>query len=291
MISDYRCFFCFARAFEKLLVKENLSAEAKSCFTRDMAGLYNKMCDNFSAPVFSRELHTILKQYTNNPDLYKEAKRQSNDMVLNMYPDLKYRILLSDNPFDTALRLAIAGNIIDLAVSNNFNLEATIDKVIHSDFAIDHSNELKQAISKANTVLYLGDNAGEIVFDKLFIENIMHPNLFYAVRGVPVINDATIEDAKYIGMDKVAKVVSNGYYAPSTILEKCSLEFKDLFQQADLIISKGQGNLEGLLDKTAKEVYYLLMVKCEVMADFLSVPINFFVVYNPQFIHTKTHRI
>ena len=287
MISDYRCFFCFARAFEKLLEKENLSIEAKNFFTRDMAALYNNLGDNFSAPAFSRGLHTILKQYTNNPDPYKEAKRISNDMVLNMYPNLKNQIKLSDDPFNTALRLAIAGNIIDFAVSNNFNLQATIDKALSIDFAIDHSNELKQAILKASTVLYLGDNAGEIVFDKLFIENIKHGNLYYSVRGAPIINDATMDDAKYIGMDEVAKIISNGYDAPSTILEQCSPEFKDLFQKADLIISKGQGNLEGLMDKTAKEIYYLLMVKCNVIADFLSVPINSFVVYNPQLIHTK----
>jgi len=285
MISDYRCFFCFARAFEKIIEKENLSTEDKGYFTRDMADLYSRIDDNFSAPAFSRDLHAILKQYTSNSDPYKEAKRISNDMVLSMYSNLKNQIKQSDNPFDTALRLAIAGNIIDFAVSDNFNLQETIDKVLHSDFAIDHSNELKLALSKAKTVLYLGDNAGEIVIDKLFIENIMHPNLFYVVRGALVINEIKMDDSNYIGMVKVANVVSNGYDAPSTILDRCSPEFKVLFQQADLIISKGQGNLEGLLDKTSKAVYYLLMVKCDVIADFLSVPVNSFVVYNPQFIH------
>ena len=287
MISDYRCFFCFARAFGKLLEKENLTIEDKNCFTHDMAVLYNKEGDGFSAPVFSRDLHTILKQYTNNPDPYKEAKRRSNDLILGMYPDLKAQILQSENPYEKALRFAIAGNIIDFAVSRDFDMQATIDKVLNSDFAIDHSKELKQAISNANTVLYLGDNSGEIVFDKLFIESLMHPNLFYAVRGAPVINDVTMDDAKYIGMGKVANVISNGYDAPSTILEHCSTEFRDIFDRADVIISKGQGNLEGLLGKTGKEVYFLLMVKCDVIAELLSVPVNSFVAYNPQLIHSK----
>ena len=120
-------------------------------------------------------------------------------------------------------------------------------KLLNSEFAIDHSKQLKKAIEKAETVLYLGDNAGEIVFDKLFIETIKHPNLTYVVRGGPVINDATMEDAEYIGMKDIANVISSGYDAPSTILNKSSKEFQKYFQKADLIISKGQGNLEGLL--------------------------------------------
>jgi len=278
MISDSRCFYCFSKAFEKLLDKEELSVEAKNCFTRDMVSLYNKVRDNFSAPLFSRELHIALKQYTNNPDPYKEVKRQSNDLVLAMYPDLKKQVALSDNPFDTALRLAIAGNIIDFGAGDNFDIQATIEKVLHSDFAIDHSNKLKHALSKARTVLYLGDNTGEIVFDKLFIEHIMHPNLFYAVRGTPIINDATMDDAKYVGMDIVADVISNGYDAPSTVLEHCSAEFKEVFNRADVIISKGQGNLEGLLGKTGKDIYYLLMIKCDVIAGLLHVKKGDFVV-------------
>lgn len=287
MISDYRCFYCFARAFEKLLEKGNMSVEAKNNFTREMADLYSKSKENFSAPEFSRELHALLRPYTNNPDPYKEVKRKSNDHALSMYPNLKKHISESVNPFDTALCLAIAGNIIDFAVTDHFDLQATIDKVLHSDFAIDHSIELKQAVSKANQVLYIGDNAGEIVFDKLFIETIMHPKLIYAVRGAPVINDATLDDAKYIGMDKVANVISNGYDAPSTVLGKSSQVFKEHFKSADLIISKGQGNLEGLLPLNDKRIFFLLMVKCQVIAELLSAPVNSFVVYNPQLFHSK----
>jgi len=284
---DYRCFFCFARAFERLLENGNLQAEEKKRFASNMFGLFNYAKDSFSVPVLSRELHLLLKQFSHNPDPYKEAKKQSNDLVLHLYPKLKEIVNQAPNSFDTALRLAIAGNIIDYGISNDFNLQATIDKVLNSNFAIDNSLQLKQAISNAKTVLYLGDNCGEIVFDKLFIETIMHPNLIYAVRGAPVINDATLDDAKYVGMDLVADVISNGYDAPSTILEHCSDEFMEVFDRADVIISKGQGNLEGLLGKTTKDVYFLLMVKCEVIADELSVPVNSFVAYNPRLTHSK----
>ena len=278
LISDYRCFFCFARAFERLLEKENLQPEEKKHFANDMFGLFNEVKHDFSIPKLSRELHVLLKQYSKNPDPYQVAKKQSNDLVLGLYPELKETVFQSGNQFETALRLAIAGNIIDFGIGNHFDLQATIDKVLNSDFAIDDSHQLKQALSKAKTALYLGDNCGELVFDKLFIETIMHPNLIYAVRGAPVINDATLDDAKYVGMDIVAEVISNGYDAPSTILENCSSEFLEVYNRADVIISKGQGNLEGLLGKTTKDVYFLLMVKCEVIADVLGVRKGDFVV-------------
>lgn len=278
VISDYRCFFCFAKAFERLIEKENLSPEEKKCFASGMFGLFNDVKHDFSIPMISRELHVLLKQFSNNPDPYQEAKKQSNDLVLGMYAELKNIVFQTANQFETALRLAIAGNIIDYGIGNHFDLQGTIDKVLNSDFAIDDSVELKQALSQAKTVLYLGDNCGEMVFDKLFIETIMHPNLIYAVRGAPVINDATLDEAKYVGMDIVADVISNGYDAPSTILEHCSAEFMEAFDRADVIISKGQGNLEGLMGKTTKDVYFLLMVKCEVIADALGVKKGDFVV-------------
>ncbi|HNW52275.1 MAG TPA: ARMT1-like domain-containing protein [Prolixibacteraceae bacterium] len=278
MLSDYRCFFCFVRAFEKLLEEEKLTVSEKNSFVRGMALQYSTTYQNFSAPLFSRDLHQVLKIYSRNPDPFVVVKKQSNDLVLGMYPALKKLLQESENPYETALRLAIAGNIIDFAVGDTYDLQATIHNVLYSEFAINHSSELRTALLNAKSVLYLGDNAGEIVFDKLFIETIMHPNLTYVVRGAPVINDATMDDAHYVGMDTVADVISSGYDAPSTIVDKCSDEFQKHFNEADVIISKGQGNLEGLLGKTDKEVYFLLMVKCDVIAEALNVKKGGFVV-------------
>jgi damage-control phosphatase, subfamily I len=280
MISDHRCFFCFTRAFGILLEKESISDEAKSAFTLDMIGLYQNKRNDFSAPLFSRELHLILRSYTHNPDPYKQAKKENNNQALSMLPELEYILQRSDDQFTTALRLAIAGNIIDFAANDNFDLQATIDRALLSEFAIDHSKQLSDRLKKAKTVLYLGDNAGEIVFDKLFIRTIDHPNLTYAVKGAPVINDATMEDAEYVGINEIANVVSNGYDAPSTIPEKSSREFQQYFQKADLIISKGQGNLEGLLHLNDKRIFFLLTVKCNVIAELLKVEKESFVIYN-----------
>jgi hypothetical protein len=280
MISDYRCFFCFVSAFEKLLEKENISDEAKSSFTHDMLSLYQKNRDKLISPEFARELHILLRGYTHNQDPYKEAKKKFNDLALKMWPELNKLILRSKDPYDTALRLAIAGNIIDFAANDKFNLQETIDRVLISEFATDHSTELKRRLEKARTVLYLGDNAGEIVFDKLFIKTIKHPEVIYVVRGAPIINDATIEDADYIGMKEIAEVITSGYDAPSTIIDKSSEQLREYFKKADIIISKGQGNLEGLLLLNDDRVFFLLMVKCDVIAETLKVKNGSFVVYN-----------
>lgn len=250
----------------------------KEQLTSEMFALFNTGKNGFSVPGLSRDLHALFKRYSGDTDPYKLIKRQSNDEVLNMYASLKKMTADAENPFETALRLAIAGNIIDYGIFDRIDLAATIDKVLNTDFAINHADKLKQAVSKAKTVLYVGDNAGEIVFDKLFVETIMHPNIWYAVRGAPVINDATIEDALYVHMDEVADIIENGHDAPSTILKHCSKEFNDLYAQADVIISKGQGNLEGLIDQTDKRIFFLLMVKCDVIADVLGVTKGDFVV-------------
>ncbi|HUX58212.1 MAG TPA: ARMT1-like domain-containing protein [Bacteroidales bacterium] len=280
MISDYRCFYCFVRAFEKLLEKENISKEAKNCFTNDMVSLYQNRPDSFISPEFARQLHVLLRSYTLNPDPYRQEKKKYNDLAMNMFPGLQELIGQSSDSFGTALRLGIAGNIIDFAANDNFNLQATIHKALNCEFAIDHSKQLKNAIKKADTILYLGDNAGEIVFDKLFIQTINHHNLTYVVRGAPVINDSTMEDAEYVGMKDIINVISNGYDAPSTIPDKSNKQFQEYFRKADLIISKGQGNLEGLIPLNDDRIFFLLMVKCDVMAEFMKVKKDSFVVYN-----------
>jgi hypothetical protein len=287
MISDYRCFFCLAKSFEKLLEKESVSHETKKSFMLDMLNLYLARHEKASSPEFARDFHGILKSYTNNPDPYRIEKRQSNIQALDLFPRMQALVMQSSDQFITALQLALAGNVIDFAANQNFNLENTIRKSLGEVFAIDHSEHLRKAVSMAESILYLGDNAGEIVFDKLFIKTLNHKNLIYAVRGMPVINDATMEDAEFTGMSEVAETISNGYDAPSTIVDKSSEEFRNYFNSAELIISKGQGNLEGLLHLNDKRIFFLLMVKCNVMADFLKVEKDSFVVFNSTMLNSE----
>jgi uncharacterized protein with ATP-grasp and redox domains len=255
-----------------------LTQQERNVLTSELIEIYAAKKKTYSTPQFARELHARIKQITDNTDPYRQSKIQSNLQVLKMYTDLKQKVSAAANPFETALRLAIAGNIIDFAISDEYNLEETINHVLLSDFTINHSVQLRNEIAKANKVLYLGDNNGEVVFDKLFIETINHPNLLYAVRGDTIINDVTMADAQSVGIDQLVPIISNGYDAPSTLPDLCSPEFKEHFESADLIISKGQGNLEGLLNDNQHNIAFLLMVKCTVIAEKLNVKKGDFVV-------------
>lgn len=232
------------------------------------------------APIIQRNLNKTFCRILNIDDPFKEEKEESNRVALELYDEWKPKVIESENPFNLALRLAIAGNIMDYGASDSFDIHKTIDRVIASDFAVDNSEVLRQQLLKASKVLYLGDNAGEIVFDRLFIETIMHGNISFAVKGAPVLNDVTMDDSVQVGMHYAADVISNGYDAPSTILERCSREFQEDFRSADLIISKGQGNLEGLLSESDPRIFFLLMVKCDLIAETLGVKKGDFVVFN-----------
>lgn len=274
---DNECRLCLKKSFEKLL-EEKCNDYYIKC------GLYNKINEyinsinsEIATPEVARGVYNIISKTLQISDLNEENKLKSNDIVLKQYAEFKNLVLNSNNQFNVALRLSIAGNIMDFAACPEFfinseqYLKDIINEVLKADFAIDDSQELENRIKFSNTLLFLGDNAGEIVFDKLFLETIKHPNVFYAVRGNPVINDVTVDDADYVGINKIAKVISNGYDAPSTIIEKASKEFKKIYDNADLIISKGQGNLEGLINNTRDDLYFLLMAKCDVIANLLAV--------------------
>lgn len=221
--------------------------------------------DNSYSPEVTRNLLEKLVVNSGISDPYKKEKEESNCELIKRYPEFKKRVEEADDKFDTALRLAIAGNIIDFGPTHKFDVEATIERVFTSDLAFDDSAALKVEIEKAKTILYLGDNCGEIVLDKLFLETINHPNVIFAVRDKPILNDATIKEATEVGIPEVAKLISNGDDAPSTLLHRVSTEFLEIYKSVDLIISKGMGNFEGLMDETDPRLFYLLMVKCPVI--------------------------
>lgn len=220
-------------------------------------------------PEIALRIHRIIKATVGNKDPYKEVKRKYNEIALGLYPDLKKKVSEADNPLLTACKLAIAGNIIDFgALGEDFDLIQTIEQVLNSDLAINRFDQLQRSIFDASELLYLGDNAGEIVFDRVLIEEILkHKSLSikFVVKGEPILNDATLEDAQFVGMDKIVEVISNGYDAPATVLSKSSPALRQAFDSAGVIIAKGQGNYETLSDIN-RLIFFLLKVKCSVIA-------------------------
>ena len=204
--------------------------------------------------------------------MYQKEKSHANELLLNQYSYWKKVVHESNNPFYTAAKLSVVGNIIDYgAHSTKSDLSVQIHDCFQKELKINQTKDLQDKVRNAGNILFLGDNAGEIVFDKLFIEIMNHPNVIYAVRGKPVINDVTIKDAEQVGMDSLCKIISNGFDAPSTLLAFSSNEFVSAFNDADLIISKGQGNFEGLMDGKHPNIFFMLMAKCVPMAELLHV--------------------
>jgi len=215
-------------------------------------------------PEIGREVYRIISKITGIKDPYRKLKEKCTRQALSLFPELKKLINSAEDRLMTAVRISIAGNIIDYGANFDFDLKKDVGTILSQDFSINHYREFCEALDKARKILYLADNAGETVFDRLLIEEINRP-VIYVVRAHPVINDATREDALLAGIDKVAEIVSSGCDAPGNILKFCSDEFLNIYRSADLIISKGQGNYEGLSDEE-RPIFFLLKAKCHVIA-------------------------
>ncbi|TWT81019.1 hypothetical protein CA13_24660 [Planctomycetes bacterium CA13] len=263
---NYECLICQMNALQKRMDKYEIAEEKRnglvSELIQDIAAID---LDSSSSPEVTRSLLERLIINSNVADPYANEKQESNSELMGRYSEFKGMVNQAHDSFDAALRLAIAGNIIDFGPDHIWDIEETIDRVLSSDFAIDDSKQLRAEIASAKTILYLGDNCGEVVLDKLFIETINHPNLWFAVRNEPVLNDATEKEAIEVGIPKVAKLISNGDGAPSTLLHRVSKEFLEVYNSADLIVSKGMGNYEGLMNETDSRLFFLMMIKCQVI--------------------------
>ena len=222
-----------------------------------------------SPPAIGQQIHRLIRELVGSDDPYYRVKKQFNSMALKLYPDLRKQIISSDDPFETAVRIAIAGNIIDFGPKSSLTeseVRKTVDDSLSSCLDPEQVKDFKNAVMEAKEILYLADNAGEIVFDHLLIEQMPIDKIKVAVKGSPVINDATIEDANVTGLSRIVEVIDNGSDGPGTILQTCSRDFLDRFEKADLIIAKGQGNYETLND-IDKNIFFLLKAKCPVIAE------------------------
>ncbi len=225
-------------------------------------------------PLISENVYGTIKKTLGIDDPYREIKKKYNDIALGYQEFMKKEILNSGNPLLFAIRLALAGNIIDFGSQvGKFDLESTIEDSIHNPLDLTNFDRFVVEIEKAKNVALLLDNAGEIVFDKILIETIkrLYPdaNVSAIVRGGPIINDVTVEDAKYVGLDGVANVVDSGQVIPGFWPETASPLAKEVFNGADIVISKGQGNFETLSEIDDQRLYFLFLVKCNVVARYL----------------------
>jgi hypothetical protein len=235
-----------------------------------------------TSPEIAQQIHRYIRKFTGVSNPYAGEKYEHNRQAMELLPELRAEILGSDQPLLTAARYAIAGNVIDFGVSNNgqIDIHSEIESALKNPLGIDHFNMLQSELHKSERVIYLGDNSGEIVFDRLLIETILDSydmDITYMVRGEPVLNDVTMADARQVGLDQIVQVIDNGTDAPGTVLSQVPEDIRTEIESADVIIAKGQGNFESLIH-VPLNIFFLFKVKCSVIAEKIASPLHSYVI-------------
>jgi uncharacterized protein with ATP-grasp and redox domains len=221
----------------------------------------------------SMAAYQLTAQHSGKGDPYRALKRAQNELALSLEGAMRARIQESEDPLVTALHLAAAGNVIDLGImeSHEIDIERVIEEVLHERFAVDHTEALRAALDSCGDLLYLLDNAGEIVFDKLLIEVLKeYTPVTAVVKGAPILNDVIREDAGFVGLTEVCPVIDNGGAFIGSPLNQVPQSFLDRMGRADIIIGKGQGNYE-TIDDFDGNVFLILRAKCEIIAKHMGV--------------------
>ena len=264
------CFPCFLR---QTLIAVRLGTKNETLQAEVLKGVMDeiKATDMSQPPAYSTTfLHRKIRQLLGK-DPFREIKSEYNQIALGLYPELKKKVESSRDPLWTAARLAIAGNVIDFGIFTSVDIIGTIEKALHSPITIDEYKTFKDALDKHTEIFYLLDNAGEILFDRILIEVLtgMGKKVKAVVKGQPVLNDSTIEDAEEVGLTDVCEIIDNGSDCIGTILEFSSPEFNSEFRNAGFIISKGQGNFETVYIPEimgTRDIFFLFQSKCDVVS-------------------------
>jgi len=288
MKAELECLPCLVRqAVESVIISSHDSLLQKKIMRRCFAFMSETDLER-TPPEIARGVAQIVRGMTGVEDPYKAIKSAHTNMALKMVPEMESIISQSDNPFLSALKLAISGNIIDLGARervSDADITSILDEAMSMPLRGADPGQFKLEIEKADSILYLADNAGETVFDWKFIEQFPPGKITVAVRGAPAINDATLEDARNAGLDRVATLIENGSGIPATVLSDCSPEFRHIFESVDLVISKGQGNYESL-SSSDYNIYFLFRVKCDLVAHHSGFPVGSLVVLKSSDIET-----
>jgi len=222
--------------------------------------------------VLCKPVYDLVSEITGIRDPYKKAKDETNRQALELLPEVRKVLDASADRLKTGLLLAAAGNVIDFGIGQDYDLVKDVLGVFEQGFGLDHSEEFKAELRPGRSLLYLGDNAGEIVFDRLLVELLKDLGLevTFTVKSGPILNDATMDDARVAGITDLVKVIETGGADIGLNWDRVSAEFRQAFETADIIVSKGQGNFEAS-DHRPENIYFLLKAKCQVIADELDV--------------------
>ena len=273
MFIDEACVSCIIN--QSIKVAEALHAD-KDLQSR-LITTVEKMSKDFSytntPPEIAADVYEKMAQIVDKTDIYDEVKEHSTQKALSFVPFLEKKLQNTQEKLLTATKIAVAGNVIDLAAEVEFDLEEELEKIFHTEFALNDFDKLQAQLAKANQVVILGDNVGEHIFDKLFLQTLkeLYPQVHYSyfVRGNPIINDVTMKEAEAAGFSSVCQLINSGVNTPGFAYSRASTEAKKVFDEADIVISKGMGNYECLSPSHRKDICFLLKIKCGVVANSL----------------------
>lgn len=264
------CLACIDNQAQRVCDVLNLTPSERTAITALSLKHRERYDFNLSPPLNATPLYEDIASLLDVEDLYGEIKTASSAMARQFIPLCEEQIFQSMEPLLDATKTAVAGNVIDLASVMMYDLKEELQKVYDTPFAIDDFTHLQKALHVSQSLVYLADNAGEEIFDKLYIQTLkkLFPKLsiYYFVRGKPIINDLTCKDALASGIDEVAMIVDSGVPTPGLALELMNESARHIFDKADCIISKGMGNYECLGEVSGLPIFFLLKVKCEVVA-------------------------
>ncbi len=276
------CFPCF---FRQAVIALRLVTSDESRFEAVLKGIMPELqkADLSKSPAHATTfMHRRIREIL-GLDPFKKVKADYNRLAMEACSGLSEFINSSPDPLFTSSRLAIAGNIIDFGIFTSIDIGSTVKRALEGPIAHDDYDAFKKAVEEAADILYLVDNAGEIAFDRTLIETLkkMGKDVTVAVKGSPVLNDATMEDALETGITEICRVVDNGSDCIGTILDMTSPEFRGIYDKAGLVISKGQGNFETLMDEKKQKnkngnenMFFLFQSKCEVVSNELGLPLK-----------------
>jgi uncharacterized protein with ATP-grasp and redox domains len=267
----YECASCFLRQAREALDLATDDEDLKMQVTEKINRI---LCSEFRKGAVSNQIgtkiHRTIKKETGNPDPYHDLRIKSDEIALQFLPQVE-KLLNNDKSFKNYLKVAIAGNVLDFgALGLKSDIEGLVMSTVERDLVVDHTSQLEIELEKAKTVLYLADNVGEIVFDKLLIKKLQEYDVevTVALKKDPILNDSCLKEALDVGLDEVARLITTGTDSIGVIYHDLSDDFKQEFEEADLIIAKGLGNYEGLTEMNLedKPVFCLLNVKCQPIA-------------------------
>jgi uncharacterized protein with ATP-grasp and redox domains len=267
------CYTCLVEQASTAMSINDISNPQQILVMREVLQLLSQADVNLPPSETADATNQLMREMTGITDFYREIKTQTTIHALEIYPYLQNLVNRAEDSIDMALRVCVAGNIIDVIHGNNFNLMEIVERVKDQPFSGNGMEDFRRDLASAEYLLIIADNAGETVFDRVLVETLDIP-VIYAVKSGPILNDATMEDALAVDMDKFAKIIETGSDGPGTILYDCTPEFREIMANAPLILAKGQANFETLGGKPYKQLYQMLQTKCPIIARYLDIPVG-----------------